>query len=254
MRIQSREDLHRVGENVLHVLYNPIVLKINVGMASCGIAAGARATYDRLLNMSETEGFDVSPVGCIGFCEQEPLVDLQAPDMPRVMFSRVTEEKIEEVLKAYQTGKFESKLLLGRMTNPGSVIGEMVGFAPEKSRFKKNGIPDLEAIPFYSKQFKIALRNCGYIDPIQHRPVYCPGRLLRAVRVPWKERSPGNHRNDHRLGPERPWGRRFSYRKEVGYGSPCSGRTEKYHLQCRRRRSRGLHGQKRPGGGPAQRH
>ena len=164
MRIKSREDLLAVGKKALDQLYNPPVLKMNIGMASCGIAAGARASREKALRLSESEGFIVSDAGCIGFCEQEPLIDMLSPGMPRVMFKQVTEDRLEDVLEAYRAGRFDHKSVLGRMKHPESIIGEVVGLTPGASQ-SNGGIPELESIPFYSKQYKIALRNCGYMDP-----------------------------------------------------------------------------------------
>jgi NADH:ubiquinone oxidoreductase subunit F (NADH-binding)/(2Fe-2S) ferredoxin len=163
-KIRSRGDLQQIGESVLDLLYNPPTLKINIGMASCGIAAGAKATYQRASDLFKQDGFIVSATGCIGFCEQEPLVELLAPGLPRVMYSRITEDRIEEIVRAYRSGNFEDKRLMGLVTRPQSILGDVVGLigkAPESG----NGLPEIDNTPFYSKQFKIALRNCGSIDP-----------------------------------------------------------------------------------------
>ena len=64
----------------------------------------------------------------------------------------------------YREGQFDKKRVLGQMRDPRSLLEEdflnpLEGFEPVPD------IPILEDIPFYGRQIKIALRNCGYIDP-----------------------------------------------------------------------------------------
>lgn len=82
--IRTEDDLARLGKLGTSTLY-PDRLKILVGSASCGIAAGAREVEAAAVEAIEQLGLDatVSRTGCIGFCQQEPLVDLLLPGGPR---------------------------------------------------------------------------------------------------------------------------------------------------------------------------
>ena len=61
-------------------------------------------------------------------------------------------------------GDFKKKWILGQMRDPRCILEEKID-NPLAEVNPLEDIPYLEDIPFYSKQVKIALRNCGYIDP-----------------------------------------------------------------------------------------
>ncbi|MGB4379233.1 MAG: (2Fe-2S) ferredoxin domain-containing protein, partial [Limnochordia bacterium] len=65
--------------------------KIIVGMGTCGIAAGARDTLEAIREELEKAGVDaaLTQTGCIGMCEQEPLVDVQLPGEDRITYGKV---------------------------------------------------------------------------------------------------------------------------------------------------------------------
>ncbi|MBW1916319.1 MAG: NADH-quinone oxidoreductase subunit F, partial [Deltaproteobacteria bacterium] len=165
MKIQSVKDLEKISQLYSKKLYTPDSIKVNVGMASCGIAAGAQASYEKALKrFPGGNGIQVSQTGCIGFCEVEPLVEILQSGKPRVIYKNITEDKILEAIEDYQQGHFKKKLILGQMRDPRCVLEDNIPNPLAKTEQLK-GIPFLEDIPFYSKQVKIALRNCGYIDP-----------------------------------------------------------------------------------------
>ena len=80
MQIKSIEDLHREKAAGLARLYPPTP-KILVGMATCGLAAGAQRLFDLLQQKAHASHWDgtVEKTGCIGFCYKEPLVDVIIP-------------------------------------------------------------------------------------------------------------------------------------------------------------------------------
>ncbi len=166
MKIQSLEDLKTISQKTRGSIYHPDTIKVNIGMASCGIAAGARASFDKAeAAFSGDDGIAICQTGCIGFCEQEPLVEILADGKPRVIYKNITAEKIVDAIEDYRQGLFEKKKwILGQMRKPLGVM-EDGAENPVAKVSPHEGIPFLEEIPFYSKQVKIALRNCGYIDP-----------------------------------------------------------------------------------------
>ncbi|NIQ87845.1 MAG: NADH-quinone oxidoreductase subunit F, partial [Desulfobacterales bacterium] len=137
---------------------------MNIGMATCGIAAGAKEVYDRAREIFKKQDVQVARTGCLGLCEEEPLVDIQAAGQPRIVYRRVTADNIEELVEAHQKAEYSEKHILGQMRDPRSVVEDDIE-NPLSGVFSTNGIPTLEEIPFYDKQLKIALRNCGYMDP-----------------------------------------------------------------------------------------
>ena len=164
MRITKKDHLQKIRGEVHDSIYVPALLKMNIGMATCGIAAGAKEVYDRAGEIFKKQDVLVARTGCLGLCEEEPLVDIQASGQPRIVYRRVTADKIEELVEAHQKAEYSEKHILGQMRDPRSVLEDDIE-NPLSGVFSTNGIPTLEEIPFYDKQLKIALRNCGYIDP-----------------------------------------------------------------------------------------
>ena len=165
MKIQSAEDLEKISRQNQRRLYWPDTVKVNIGMASCGIAAGAQKSYEKAQELYPTgAGVQVCQTGCIGFCEEEPLVEVLGYGKPRVMYKHATADKIADIIQGYMDGDFKSRWILGQMRDPRGILEEKVE-NPLAQVSPLDGVPFLEDIPFYKKQVKIALRNCGYIDP-----------------------------------------------------------------------------------------
>lgn len=76
-------------------------VRISVGMATCGIAAGAQPVYDAIvedLSMRGKEDVQVTRTGCIGVCRLEPIVEVYTPGEEKVTYVRMTAEKAKRVV------------------------------------------------------------------------------------------------------------------------------------------------------------
>ena len=165
MKIQSRADIEKISREYINEVYYPDYVKVNIGMASCGIAAGAKASYDKGMQVFKgSENVKICRTGCIGFCEEEPLVEIFGKGGPRIVYRQVTEDRIEEVIQGHLEKNFKKEWILGQVRNPLSIMEEQ-SENPQSRVTGLEGVPFLEDIPFYSPQVKIALRNCGYVDP-----------------------------------------------------------------------------------------
>ncbi len=167
MKIQSLEDLKKISQAYEKQIYVPKGIKVNIGMASCGIAAGARAALDKAIETyKDNKNVEICQTGCIGFCEQEPLVEILAANKPRVLYQNITEDKIIDAIEGYMAGEFNKnkKWILGQLRDPRSLLDDDIE-NPLDGVDPIDDIPFMEDIPFYSTQVKIAMRNCGYIDP-----------------------------------------------------------------------------------------
>ena len=82
--------------------------RILVGMATCGIASGARPILNKLSNLVQenhmTDRFSVTQTGCIGLCQYEPIVEILEPGKDKVTYINMTAEKVEEVYKEHLLG------------------------------------------------------------------------------------------------------------------------------------------------------
>ena len=82
--------------------------RIVVGMATCGIAAGARPVLNAFVDGINKEGLAsdvvVSQTGCIGICQYEPVVEVYKAGEEKVTYVKMTVEKAEKVLKEHIKG------------------------------------------------------------------------------------------------------------------------------------------------------
>ena len=166
MKIQSTKDLEKISQEYSRKLYYPDTVKVLVGMASCGIAAGGKAAFEKATQeFPEGNGIRISQTGCLGFCEAEPLVEIAATGKPRVIYQNITEDKITDVIHSYLSNDFsKTKWILGQVRDPRSLMENHIE-NPLKGIEPLEKIPFVEDTSFYNNQVKIALRNCGYVDP-----------------------------------------------------------------------------------------
>ena len=74
-----------------------------IGVGSCGLAAGAGAVRDALDAALPTLGVEVvaSPVGCVGLCHREPVLELSCPEFGTALYGDVTPERVPQLLAAH---------------------------------------------------------------------------------------------------------------------------------------------------------
>ncbi len=75
--------------------------RVVVGMATCGIAAGARPVMNAFSEEIAKRSLDhvsVSQTGCIGMCRLEPIVEVYEPDKDKVTYVKMTPEKVQRVV------------------------------------------------------------------------------------------------------------------------------------------------------------
>ena len=82
-------------------------IRIAVGMATCGIAAGARPVLNAFTEevaRRELSGVTVTQTGCIGICQYEPVVEVFAPGKDKVTYVKMTPEKVARVVSEHILG------------------------------------------------------------------------------------------------------------------------------------------------------
>ena len=83
-------------------------VRVVVGMATCGIAAGARPVLNTLVEEVEKQGLSekatVSQTGCIGICRLEPIVEVFEPGKEKVTYVKMTSEKAKQVVSEHIKG------------------------------------------------------------------------------------------------------------------------------------------------------
>ena len=91
--------------------------RIVVGMATCGIAAGARPVMNAFVDeVAKRNLMDVTvaQTGCIGMCRYEPIVEILAPGKEKVTYVHVKPEMVPEIIKQHLIdGKPVTKYTIG---------------------------------------------------------------------------------------------------------------------------------------------
>lgn len=131
---------------------NTDTVRVVVGMATCGIAAGAKPVLEALADEVSKLGLTnvtVKQTGCIGMCQYEPIVEVLEPGKEKVTYVKVNAEK--------------ARLIAEKHLKNGKIVSEhTVGGAIDAV---DDSILSVNNTAFYAKQKRAALRNCGVIDP-----------------------------------------------------------------------------------------
>ena len=82
--------------------------RVVVGMATCGIAAGARPVLNAFVEGVNKEGLEgkvsVTQTGCIGICQYEPVVEVLEPGKEKVTYVKMTADKAKRVFDEHIVG------------------------------------------------------------------------------------------------------------------------------------------------------
>lgn len=82
-------------------------IRVVVGMATCGIAAGARpvlSEFTEEVARRELNGVIVTQTGCIGICQYEPVVEIFAPGKEKVTYVKMTADKVKRIVAEHIVG------------------------------------------------------------------------------------------------------------------------------------------------------
>ena len=116
---------------------------VTVGLGSCGIAAGAIKTFEKIKAFKEKENllFRLQKTSCIGMCYREPLVEI-TDETGTYLYGDVNEDRAVEVIEKH--------------INQHDPIRDYIVYTD---------LFDASENDFIRAQIKIVLRNCGYMDP-----------------------------------------------------------------------------------------
>ncbi len=99
--LQELEAIRKKMQDKVDVRKNDADKRIVVGMATCGIAAGARPVLQAFVDEVATRGLgdvSVSQTGCIGVCRLEPIAEVFLPGQEKVTYVKMTPEKAKKVI------------------------------------------------------------------------------------------------------------------------------------------------------------
>jgi len=110
--VKTREELQEIREAAKKQL-DPhpkagAKIRVVVGMATCGIAAGARPVLDTLMREVARHHLDdvvVTQTGCVGVCRLEPIVEVYAPGQEKVTYVKMTAKRAARVVAEHLINK-----------------------------------------------------------------------------------------------------------------------------------------------------
>lgn len=113
--LKELEEIKKKAQEMTKIREGEDATKIIVGMGTCGIAAGARDVMAAVLDelgKRDLNDVAVTQTGCIGICEQEPLLTVVKAGQNKVTYGRVSPEKAREIIARHVVN--------------GNIIGEWV--------------------------------------------------------------------------------------------------------------------------------
>lgn len=106
--MKSLEELAAIREkmaNKMALRENAGEIRIVVGMATCGISAGARPVLNTFVEEVANQGLSskatVTQTGCIGICQYEPVVEIMVPGQEKVTYVKMNADKAREVIEKH---------------------------------------------------------------------------------------------------------------------------------------------------------
>ena len=123
MQIKSLEELEKIRDehkDKVSLRHNNPgggdKIEVLIGMATCGITAGARETLNTFAEEIGRLGLGnvrVVSVGCIGYCHSEPTVQVNIPGQQPVLYGNVRKDKVHQIVEQHiQGGKPVESLVL----------------------------------------------------------------------------------------------------------------------------------------------
>lgn len=116
--LKALRDKARAEMGMRHDADDAAVTRVVVGMATCGIAAGARPVLQEFTKKVAEENLSnviVSQTGCIGICQYEPVVEVYSPKGDKTTYIKMDAKKADEVVKKHlRDGKVVAEYTIGK--------------------------------------------------------------------------------------------------------------------------------------------
>jgi NADP-reducing hydrogenase subunit HndB len=109
-KINTLDELRRLRESLKTQVvlreqgeHSDQLIQIQVGMATCGIAAGAKQVMEKIIEELDKHAVNavVTQTGCMGFCYAEPTVQVTLPGKESVVFGEVDNDRVIDIIEKY---------------------------------------------------------------------------------------------------------------------------------------------------------
>lgn len=127
--LQELEEIRKNTIDRVNQRMDRSTTRVVVGMATCGIAAGARPVLVAIMDTVKEMGINdviVAQTGCIGVCRLEPIVEVIKPGEEKVTYIKMTPEKAKRVIKEHViegkvVGEYVMHIVDGKVINDYTV-------------------------------------------------------------------------------------------------------------------------------------
>ncbi len=142
------EQVYVKAESECHYLNDRDCVKIYISSADGAAGSGISESFSTEIDRQGISA-KVIATGSSGYYDLEPMVRIEKPGRPAVLFKNITPEAVPTLVNDY---------LIGDSLVPDIAFGSI-------GSGRLEGIPDISKLPLFTLQKRIALRNCGHIDP-----------------------------------------------------------------------------------------
>lgn len=153
--LHEYENLPADTERILQAIRRekPDFPVIYVSSGTGGVISGSEATFAALRAYLEPQYPEASIImtGCTGPLNYEPFICIQLPGKNKLFFRNITEEKVEPLLNGVFHNDIPDEDIVGQSGNEDYGIW--------------NGVPFMQEVPFFARQKRVILGNCGCYDP-----------------------------------------------------------------------------------------
>lgn len=139
--------------------------EVRIGLGSCCVAGGSRDILGKLLDIREYYdlNINVKPVGCVGVCNQTPLLEIVSGDKVSSRYTNVRKDQVEEIiLKHIQPKSFDKKLKFRINNIADTFLSDDMVYSPVNL---PTDTREKTLNNFLSKQLHIATLNGGVMRP-----------------------------------------------------------------------------------------
>jgi NADH-quinone oxidoreductase subunit F len=143
----------------------PLQGEIRIGLGSCCIASGSSDVKEELEKSINRSGInvDVKHVGCVGICNQVPLMEIHKPEEKPAFYAKIKPEEVSEIISRHFKAAGPFRQLKNNML---SVVERMVmNDTPRQVKRYDLDVPDTPVSEFLAGQINIATEHRGNIKP-----------------------------------------------------------------------------------------
>jgi len=155
--------------------------EIRIGIGSCCVAGGSKEILSEIVNIRDKYNLNIrlKPVGCVGVCNQTPLMEIVTKDNIHSRYTRVSKYEVEEILlknirpgKLYKRIKYGINDLVDTFLSDDKVSGQVNIPGELREKYLNN---------FLDHQVHIATKNSGILSPESYEE-YCVSGGFEALK------------------------------------------------------------------------